>query len=133
MLWYFELCIFENLATFKSDFLWFCRFLLGHFVFLKIWPLLSLIFFDFVDLFWYHFYHNLTLFIFNLSHLNIRYIFLMNKNCVKSRFFKLIASYGVLEEFASVLDQLWAVFYYISTYLNHNKMNNGLRTTTKWN
>ena len=35
----------------------------------------------------------------------------MNKNCVKSRFFKLIASYGVLEEFASVLDQLLAVFF----------------------
>ena len=34
----------------------------------------------------------------------------MNKNCVKSRFFKLIASYGVLEEFASILDQLLAVF-----------------------
>ena len=57
----------------------------------------------------------------------------MNKNCVKSIFFKRIASSAVLEEFASVLDQLWAVFYYISTYLNHNKINNGLRTTTKWN
>ena len=56
----------------------------------------------------------------------------MNKNCVKSRFFKLIASYGVLEEFASVLYQLLAVFL-LTTYLNHNKMNNGLRTTTKWN
>ena len=40
----------------------------------------------------------------------------MNKNCVKSRFFKLIASYGVLEEFASILDQLLAVFL-LSTYL----------------
>ena len=50
----------------------------------------------------------------------------MNKNCVKSRFFKLIASYGVLEEFACVLDQLLAVFF-LSTYLNHNKMNNELR------
>ena len=45
----------------------------------------------------------------------------MNKNCVKSRFFKLIASYGVLEEFASVLDQLLAVFYYLP-----------ILTTTKW-
>ena len=45
----------------------------------------------------------------------------MNKNCVKSRFFKLIASYGVLEEFTSVLDQLWAVFYYLP-----------ILTTTKW-
>ena len=45
----------------------------------------------------------------------------MNKNCVKSRFLKLIISYGVLEEFASVLDQLWAVFYYLP-----------ILTTTKW-
>ena len=45
----------------------------------------------------------------------------MNKNCVKSRFFKLIASYGVLEEFASVLDQLLAVFYYLP-----------ILSTTKW-
>ena len=45
----------------------------------------------------------------------------MNKNWVKSRFFKFIASYGVLEEFTSVLDQLWAVFYYLP-----------ILTTTKW-
>ena len=45
----------------------------------------------------------------------------MNKNCVKSRFFKLIAGYGVLEEFASVLDQLLAVFYYLP-----------ILTTKKW-
>ena len=31
------------------------------------------------------------------------------------------SSYGVLEEFASVLDQLWAVFYYLP-----------ILTTTKW-
>ena len=37
----------------------------------------------------------------------------MNKNCVKSRFFKLIASYGVLKEFVCVLDQLLAIFFYL--------------------
>ena len=45
----------------------------------------------------------------------------MNKNCVKSRFFKLIASYGVLENLQVFLDQIWAVFYYLP-----------ILTTTKW-
>ena len=45
----------------------------------------------------------------------------MNKNCVKSRFFKLIASYGVLEEFASVFRPTLGSFYYLP-----------ILTTTKW-
>ena len=55
----------------------------------------------------------------------------MNKNCVKSRFFKLIASYGVLEEFASVSDQLLAVFFYVPIFtkwtMNSGQQQNGTK------
>jgi hypothetical protein len=48
-----------------------------------------------------------------ILHLNIRYFFPLNKNCVNSRFFHLIASYGVLEEFASVVRPTLGSFYYL--------------------